>query len=207
MKISVKFSYEDFRNLTIQEKKEKLLHYLTETALQIEMKKKSGSVKVPIFTGKINSEGLCYLLIAEDLFDFNEKSPVSCIFCGRLIKEADVWGTFVNNSKVCSETCYNNQKAKNFAELNQKTGVTLLKAKKTRREWNKKDPFRSIAPPEIMFVQEELETLPKGSFKWKIAIPDILDLFYLPLQKKKMTELNLNYSPLSNEENKIKEES
>lgn len=207
MKISVKFSNEYFRNLTIQEKKEKLLNYLTETALQIEVKKKSESVKVPRFSGKISSEGLCYLLIAEDLFEFNEKPPVSCIFCGRLIKEAGVWGTFVNGSKVCSKTCFNNQKNKNLAEINQKTGVTLLRAEKTRQEWIKKDTFRSIAPPEIMFVQEELGTLPKGSFKWKIAIPDILDLFYLPLQKKKMTELNLNYSPLSNEENKIKEES
>ncbi|MHA2248257.1 MAG: hypothetical protein ACXADY_25125 [Candidatus Hodarchaeales archaeon] len=207
MKIPVEFTKKDFRNLTIQEKKEKLLNYLTVTALQIEVKRKSESDKVPRFSGKISSEGLCYLLIAEDLFEFHEKSPVSCIFCGKVIKVADVWGTFVNSSKVCSKTCYNNQKAKNFAELNQKTGVALLKAKITRQEWSKKDPFRSVAPPEIMFVQEELGTLPKGSFKWKIAIPDILDLFYLPLQKKKMTELNLNYSPLSNEENEIKEES
>ena len=207
MKIPVEFTHKDFRSLTVQEKKQKLLNYLTETALKIEIKRKSESGKVPRFSGKISSEGLCYLLIAEDLFEFNEKSPVSCIFCGRLIKEADVWGTFVNSSKVCSKICHDNQKNKNLAELNQKTGVALLRAKKTRQEWSKKDPFRSIAPPEIMFVQEETGTLPEGSFKWKIAIPDILDLFYLPLQKKKMTELNLNYSPLSNEENIIKEES
>lgn len=207
MKIPVELSYEEFRNLTTQKKKEELLKYLTETALQIVIKRKTKSKKVPKFSREKISKGLCYLLIAEDLFEFYEKLLVSCIFCGKVIRQEEVWGTFIDGLVTCSDACYKKQKTKNSLELKQKTGVILLKEKEILEEWRTKDPFRSIAPPEITFIHREIGTLSAGSFKWKISIPDLLDIYYWPLQKKKMKTLNLDYSPLNNEVSRIREAS
>ena len=89
------------------------------------------------------------------------------------------------------------------SELNQRTGVILQQTQEILEDWENIDPFRGVAPPEIIFnYEKEPEDI---SFKWRIFIPDTLDVFYWPLQKKKMTELLLNYTKLNNETNCVKE--
>lgn len=205
MKIPVKLSYQDFRNLTTHEKKKELMKYLTETTLQIEINRNIENGRVPRFSKDINSESLCYLLIAEDIFEFDDTPK--CIFCGKQIKKKQKRATFPEKSTVCSKICYDNYKAKKASELNQRTGVKLQKTKDILEEWGSRDPFRGVAPPEITFDQEEKGSTRNFSFKWKIVIPDILDVFYWPLQKKKMTELLLNYSEFNNVNNQAKEAS
>ncbi|UCG02915.1 MAG: hypothetical protein JSW11_02785 [Candidatus Heimdallarchaeota archaeon] len=142
-------------------------------------------------------------MIAEDIFEF--EGILICIFCGNKLTENRKWVTRPNKSILCSEICLRKHKAKRVSELNHRTGVTLQKTREIDKEWGSRDPFRGVAPPEITFNHSEDTN--DISFEWKIAIPDILDVFYWPLQKKMMIELLLNYSKLNNENNKGKEAS
>ncbi|MHA1331395.1 MAG: hypothetical protein ACTSR2_09985 [Candidatus Hodarchaeales archaeon] len=75
------------------------------------------------------------------------------------------------------------------------TGVKLKDPNKILYEWSNTSPFESKLP-EIEFIPNGAH-MPEGSFTWKIAIPDAIDLYYLPLKKKEMKTLNLVFQSVN----------
>jgi hypothetical protein len=192
-KIPVGFTYSWFNKLKSTEKRDVLLKYLTYDALSILVSQKMNEERVPKTTGIIDSTGLCYLRIGEDLFEFLEEGFVKCMNCERILAEGKTHTKLRNGFIACSNKCYLEIKAKHSKQLYKKTGIKLQEYKNVHREWRKIAPFNQKIPSEITFFYSEGDEFSKGSFKWKISIPDFLDQFYWPLQKKEMTSINLHF--------------
>ncbi|MFX0085893.1 MAG: hypothetical protein ACFFAU_09475 [Candidatus Hodarchaeota archaeon] len=193
MKILVTITYNWFRGLLIDQRKEVLLRYLTPEALNILVKQKMKEGDVPQAFGIIDSTGLCYLLIGKDLFKFCDESPFICVNCGQKSKKEKRYIKLRKNLIFCSKKCYRNYRIKQELLLNKRTKVRLKRAAQIRQEWYKKEPFHQAIPSEISFVCDEENQFLTGGFNWKISIPDILDQYYWPLIKKEMTSINLHF--------------
>ncbi len=195
MKIHVTFTYQWFHELSPDQRKRVLLKYLTSEALNILVKQKMEKNDVPQTEDISDNTGLCFLLIGEELFEFNDQSLFICDSCGQKSKPQKTITKFKNNVNFCSIECYKVYKTKQELLLNEKTRVKLQKADQIRQEWYKKEPFHQEIPSEISFSYDDKNQYLEGSFNWKIAIPDVIDQYYWPLMKKEMTSISLHFSP------------
>jgi len=196
IKIRVSFNSDWFRDLSILEQREVLTRYLTPEALNILVKQKMEERVVPQTNDIINRTGLCFLLIANELFNYNEKAAISCVICGHLYKQEKKTSEFKIGVNLCSSECYESYQFREKSILNEKTGVKLQKPDRIHQEWSNKEPFHQEIPSQISFVHSEENQNHEGSFNWTITIPDILDRYYWPLIKKEMTAINLNFKPI-----------
>ncbi len=198
-KIPVGFTHSWFNKLKPIEKRYVLLRYLTDDALSIIVNQKMNEEKVHRTNDIIDNTGLCYSLIGEDLFEFIEEGFAKCLNCERILSENNNHIKLTKGFIVCSNKCYLDIKTNQSKQLYKKTGVKLQELKRIHREWRKKAPFHQDVPSEIAFLQGGENSVAEGNFNWKISIPDFLDQYYWPLQKKEMSSINLYY--LSNEQN------
>ena len=198
-KIRVGFTNSWFNKLKPIDKRNVLLRYLTNDALLIIVNQKMNEEKVPRTNHIIDSTGLCYSLIGDDLFEFIEEGFAKCLNCERILFENNNHIKLTDGFIACSNKCYFDIKTKQSKQLFKKTGVKLQELKRIHREWRKKAPFHQEIPSEITFLQGRENSLAEGSFNWKISIPDFLDQYYWPLQKKEMQSINLFYQ--SNDQN------
>lgn len=196
IKIRVSFNSDWFRDLSILKRREVLTRYLTPEALDILVKQKMEEKDVPQTNDMIDSTGLCFLLIANDLFQYHEKKAISCVICGHLYKLEKKTSEFKIGVNLCSNNCYERYQFREKSILNKKTGVKLQKPNRIHKVWSNIEPFHQEIPSEISFDNGKENQDHEGSFNWTIAIPDLLDRYYWPLIKKEMTAINLNFQPI-----------
>lgn len=194
-KIPVGFTHSWYNKLTTTEKRDMLLKYLTLEALSIILNEKMNEEKVPKTNEIIDSTGLCYSLIGGDLFEFIEEGFAKCMNCGQTLSRNKTQIKLTNGFIVCSSQCYLDIKVKQSKNLYIRTGVKLQEFNKIHKEWRKKTPFHQDIPSEITFLHGEEDNFPEEGFNWKISIPDFLDQYYWPLQKKEMTSIDLSFQP------------